>query len=430
MTGNAPMAADADTHLVIGAGFSGLGVAAALKRRGIPVTVVDAADDIGGNWYHGVYEHVHIISSRRTTAYTDWPMPADWPDFPSAGHMLTYLRGYADHWDLRPLIACDTRVTRVEPAPDDHWLVTFADGRRRTFAGVVVCNGHHWDRRMPQYPGRFTGQLIHAKDYKSADQLRGRRVLVIGGGNSACDIAVDAARCGQSAHLSLRRGYWFLPKTALGVPTVELLKPWMPLPVQQLLVKCLVRLIVGPYERYGLPHPDHAPFTRHPTINGELLHFLRHGRITPHPDVRRLDGDTVTFADGSQVAVDLIVAATGYHVSFPFLADGLVRWQANGMPEIITGILPPDHKNLYFFGLSQPRYGAGPLISAGAATLCTMIETQRALRHPLGAVLRRLGVKPLTTWIQDPFHLLRLTRRSQRLLRHLPRLEPWIMAGR
>lgn len=417
-----------DKHLVIGAGFCGLGAAAALSRRGIPYDQVEAADDVGGNWYHGVYETVHIISSKRTTAYADFPMPADWPDFPSADQMLSYLRAYTDHWDLRSRIRFETRVAHVAPAPGDRWLVRFDGGEERLYGGVIVCNGHHWDKRMPTYPGTFAGELIHAKDYKAPSQLAGRRVLVIGGGNSACDIAVEAARFGASAHIAMRRGYWFLPKTMFGVPTVEVLRPWMPLPLQRLFLKLMLRIIVGPYERYGLQAPDHQPFERHPTINSELLQFLRHGRITPHPDIRRFDGPVVEFVDGRREAFDLIVAATGYRVSFPFLAEGVVRWH-EGMPEII-GMVVPDHKNIYFFGLGQPRYGAGPLITAGADLLCTMIQTQQQLAHPLGQVLRRLGQQPAKSWLQDPFRVMRQVRISQRLLPRLPRVEPLLMGLR
>ncbi|WP_437970069.1 NAD(P)-binding domain-containing protein [Sorangium sp. So ce260] len=418
-------------HAIIGAGLCGLGVARAFKRSGIPFDVFEADDDVGGNWYHGVYETVHIITSKRTTEYSDFPMPADYPDFPSAAQMLDYLRAYADHFGLREHIAFRTRVTRVAPRGDGRWEVTPsgpAGGAPRVYGGVVVCNGHHWDPRMPDIPGTFSGQLMHAKHYKRPEALAGKRVLVLGGGNSACDIAVEASRFGASSHISLRRGYWFLPKMMLGVPTVELLKPWMPRWFQRRFLKALVRLTVGRYDRYGLPHPDHEPFERHPTINSELLYHLRHGRITPHPDVRRLDGDAVEFVDGARERFDLIVAATGYHVSFPFLADGVISWK-NGLPQLIDGIVPPSHKNLYVFGLGQPRYGAGPLVTAGADLLCTMVATQQQLKHPLGALLARMNHKPPHTLLQDPFQVLRSVRMSKRLLPRLPRLEPLLMRG-
>src|SRR5438128_2568723 len=145
-------------HAILGAGFSGLGVAAAFKRHGVPIEVFEAADDLGGNWYHGVYDTVHIISSRKTTEYTDYPMPASYPDFPSAEQMLDYLRSFADHLALREHIAFNTRVVRVAPhdSQGQAWDVPLANGETRVYGGVVVCNGHHWDRRMPNYDGVFT----------------------------------------------------------------------------------------------------------------------------------------------------------------------------------------------------------------------------------------------------------------------------------
>ncbi|MCA9514839.1 MAG: NAD(P)/FAD-dependent oxidoreductase, partial [Myxococcales bacterium] len=182
-----------DRVLVVGAGFTGLGAAAALVRNGVPHDQVEADDDVGGNWYHGVYDSVHIISSRKTTELPDWPMPPDWPDFPSAAQMLAYLRGYADHAGLRPRLELRTRAADIRPAPDrpGRWLVTITgpagEPETRLYRAVVVANGHHWNRRFPDYPGlrdRFAGELIHSKDYRRAADLAGKRVLVIGGGNS------------------------------------------------------------------------------------------------------------------------------------------------------------------------------------------------------------------------------------------------------
>jgi cation diffusion facilitator CzcD-associated flavoprotein CzcO len=261
---------------------------------------------------------------------------------------------------------------------------------------------------------------MHSKEYKRPDVLANQRVLVIGGGNSACDIAVEAARVGLSSHISLRRGYWFMPKTMLGVPTVELMRPWLPGPAQRAFVRTMVRLVVGRYERYGLQHPDHAPFEHHPTINSELLHQIRHGRITPHPDIARFDGKDAVFVDGTRETFDLVVAATGYHVSLPFLDDGIVAFK-NGIPQLVAGVLAPGFKNLYVFGTGQPRYGAGPLITEGARVLCAMIDAERELAGPLADVFVRLGARPPTSHLQDPHAALRQMRVARRVIPWLPR---------
>jgi hypothetical protein len=417
--------------LIVGAGFCGLGVAAALRRHQIAFDCVDAADEIGGNWYHGVYDGAHIISSRRTTEYGDYPMPADWPDFPSAAQMLDYLHRYAAHWDLRRSIELKTRVEWLEPAqegPDESWRVRLEGDRERRYRGVVIANGHHWDRRFPRYPGELSGEIIHSKDYKCRDQLVGRRVLVIGGGNSACDIVVEAARVARTAHLSLRRGYWFLPKTLFGRPTVEFIRPYLPVAVQRAFVRTALRVVVGRYEDYGLPYPDHRIFDKHPTINTELLHAIRHGRISPHPDVARWDGELVEFIDGVRVPIDLVVCATGYHGSIPFIDPEIVPFSAD-MPQLVGGLFHARFRNLYVFGFGQPRYGAGPLISAGAETVACAIETQPRLAHPIGALLRRLGQGPPRRAIADPMAVLRRARFARALLPRLPWVESMLMPG-
>jgi cation diffusion facilitator CzcD-associated flavoprotein CzcO len=415
-------------HAVIGAGFVGLGMMAGLQRHGIPFAAYERDDDLGGNWYHGVYETVHIISSRRTTEYGDWPMPAEWPDFPSKGQMLTYLRAYADAHRLREHIRFGIGVTAARPREDGTWEVDLSSGETVVHAGLVVAIGHHWDRRWPQYPGELAIERIHSKDYKRPAQLTGKRVLVIGGGNSACDIAVEAARVAACSRISLRRGYWFLPKTFLGIPMVEWLQPWMPEPLQKQLARVIARASFGSYARYGLPEPDHAPFEKHPTINSELLYHIRHGRIEPRPDVERWDGDHVLFVDGRREPYDLVVCATGYHMTIPFVSEDVVR-VVGEMPQLVNGVLPTAHRNFYMTSFGQPRYGAGPIITLGAEAVATMIEHQPRMKHPIGAVLERLGQGPPKSELMDPFLAMRNCRRAIKLVPRIAAREHRIMAA-
>jgi cation diffusion facilitator CzcD-associated flavoprotein CzcO len=174
-----------EKHLIIGAGFVGLGMAQALQAEGITYDQVDASDQIGGNWYHGVYETAHIISSRKVTEFPHFPMPRDYPDFPSAVQMRDYLQRFAEHFQLLQHIELNCWVTTVVPVADNHWAVGFANGEQRYYQGVLLCNGHHWCRRFPKLPGEFNGEIIHSKDYKRPEQLRDKRVLVIGGATLA-----------------------------------------------------------------------------------------------------------------------------------------------------------------------------------------------------------------------------------------------------
>lgn len=409
---------------VIGAGPSGLCVARTFVRHGIPYDQFEADADLGGIWYHGAYATAHIISSRKISQFPEFPMPAAYPDFPRQPQVLDYLNAYADHFALRQRITFNRKVTCVQPLPDGGWDLSFEDGERRRYTGVVVCNGHHWDRRWPSYPGQFSGEIIHSKDYKSPEQLRGRRVLVIGGGNSACDIVSEAARVAAEAHLSLRHGYWFMPKTAFGIPIVELIGPY-PLWLQRLVHRLVLAICVGDYRRYGLPLPNHRIFDRHPTVSTEALHYLKHGRIHPHPDIARYAGDQVEFVDGTRISADLIVCATGYHVSFPFLAPGLAEVRGSVVRNY-WGMISPQYRHLYLVGWGQPRSGFGTLLEPLAETLAQTIKTQDRMQYPLGVVLRRLRMPLPETHLADPFQLERGYRNARRLLPLLPKIERWL----
>jgi hypothetical protein len=248
-------------------------------------------------------------------------------------------------------------------------------------------------------------------------------VLVIGGGNSACDVASEAARVGRSCDLSLRRGYWFLPKSLMGKPLVETLPLATPVWLQRLMLRAALRIVFGDYRRYGLPKPDHKIFEHHPTINSELLHYVKHGRIRPRADVKRFEGSRVDFVDGSSGEYDIVVCATGFHVDFPFLPKGMVP-VTGGLAHLYGGSLLPDYKHLYIIGTMQPRYGFGPLVTLGGDLLADMILLQDRMELPLGRVLKEMGQKPAASHLVNPADALRRMRRARRLMPlMLPRAE-------
>ncbi|WP_376795712.1 flavin-containing monooxygenase [Thermogemmatispora sp.] len=412
----------APRYCIIGAGYSGLGIARAFQEAGIAFDIFEKNDDVGGNWLNGVYDATHIISSRNSTGYEEYPMPASYPDFPSRQQVLDYLRAYADHYGLRRYIQFGRRVERLEPLDQrglSGWRVTLDDGRTLEYQGVIVANGHHWDRRYPRYPGHFSGKTLHSKDYKNADDLEGESILVVGAGNSGCDIAVEGALCKRIKHvaISMRRGYYFLPKTIAGIPVAEMEMPWMPLWLQKLIIKAALALIVGPNSRYGLPKPDHDLFDRHPIVNSQLLYFIRHGLISPKPDIARLDGKRVHFVDGSSQEFDTIVWATGFNVSFPFLDQNLFTWE-HGYPRLVAHLLVPGLANLYIFGLLQPRGGAGPLISRGARLLVDLVQCQERLETPIVEQIARWE-PPSARYLVGVQETMRSIERLRRRLRGL-----------
>lgn len=407
-----------DKLLVVGAGPVRLGMANALKQHGVAYDQVDANPDLGGNWQDGVYQSVHIVSSKRSTAYRDYPMPADYPDFPSAAQMLAYLKCFARDKGLDAHIAYNKRVVSAQPQPDDSWIVTFEDGETRHYKGVVIANGHHWDRKMPTFEGHFDGELIHSKDYKSPEQLRGKRVLVIGAGNSGCDVACEAARVGASCDLSLRGGYWFFPKTAFGRPLTDLPIWTLPITLQRLILRGIIKVFIGDYRRYGLEKPTHKIFDRHPTFGTDLLNYLAQGRVTPRKEIARLDGKTVHFKDGTSGEFDMIVAATGFKYSFPFLPEGLVKVE-NDVVQIYGGAFPEGVKNLYIVGASQPRGGFGHVLTPAADLYAQMIKLQDDLAHPIGSILAWMDEKIPNSQFLDPGQTFRQLFVGRRMLWYL-----------
>jgi hypothetical protein len=404
-----------EKHLVIGAGPIGLAMAAALKAHGIAYDQVDASTGVGGNWRHGVYRTAHIVSSKKATQYADYPMPEDFPDFPGADRMLAYLESFARDRNLLGSCTFNKKVERAEPRDDGLWRVRFADGEVRTYKGVAVCNGHHWDKRYPDLPGKFTGEILHSKDYREPAQLEGKRVLVIGGGNSGVDMACDGGRFGAACDISLRSGYWYLPKIFFGRPLTDIPLWGLPVFLQRLILKGIVRMSIGDYRRYGLQYPNHKLFERHPAFGTDLLNAIRLGRVTPRPAIARVDGNTVEFEDGTQGVYDIIVAATGFHTSFPFLPEGLVKIE-NGVVQAYGGAFVEDVRGLYLIGWAQARNGFGRLITPAADLYARMIKLQDDLTFPIGTLLASSITQRLPkTHLVDP----EAKRREIRFARYL-----------
>lgn len=407
-------------HLVIGAGPVGLAMADALTKAGVPFDHIEAKADLGGNWFHGVFKNTHTISSKRSTAYADYPMPESYPDFPSGGLILGYLRAYARDRGLTDRIEMDTKVDKASPRPDGLWLVRLQSGQERIYKGLVICTGHHWDRRWPKYPGAFSGEMVHSKDYYDSEVLKDRRVLVIGGGNSAVDIVCDGARTAASCDLSLRSGYWYMPKMVAGIPTTELPIGKLPVVLQRLLLRAIIALTIGDYRKYGLQKPDHKIFDRHPAFGTEMLGYIRQGRIKPRPGIDRWDGKTVFFTDGSSGEYDLIVAATGFYNSLPFLPDGMITVK-NDVVQIYGGAFPAHVRNIYIVGSAQLRGGFGPVLTPLAQLYARLIVEQQSLDQPIGRLLRSLKWPLPTTNLVDPVATRRRIRQAYALLPMLKR---------
>lgn len=404
---------------VIGAGPSGVAAAKNCLQAGLDVTVFEKNDRVGGNWvfddrsgHSSVYENTHIISSRWLSQYEDFPMPDDYPDFPRHDQLLAYFESYARHFGVIPHIKFGHRVENASRGPDGRWRVAVAnaDGETRveTFDCLMVANGHHNDPKYPDYPGSYTGRLLHSHDFKRVDETwRDKNVLVIGAGNSACDVAVEAARVAKKVCLSMRSPQWFIPRLILGLPSDTVLAGmnWMPRAVKQRVIQWFLLFLQGPYWLYGLPENDAPPLSHHPTINSDLLELIRRGRIHPRKSISKWSGLDVTFADGVVEAFDIICACTGYWVSFPFFDDPLLDFrQAEKIP-LYRKMMHADYENLYFIGLFQPIGSIWPLADHQARLACEEILGHYRRPADLASAIARENDHPHYHFKKSPRHV-------------------------
>ncbi len=366
------------SYAIIGAGPSGLAAARNLQRFAIPWVGYELGADVGGLWNidgprSTVYESAHLISSRTTTQFTEFPMRETVADYPSHRELLAYFGDFADEYHLREGFEFRTEVERVEPV-DGEWEVTVngpAGRRTHRHAGVLLANGTLSEPNVPTFTGDFDGEVIHTSAYKSATTFAGKRVLVVGAGNSGCDIAVDAVHHAASVDLSVRRGYHFVPKYLFGKPA-DTLNQGRPLParIKQAIDSRVLRMFTGDPTTFGFPTPDHKIYESHPIVNTLVLHHIGHGDIHVRKDVERLDGSGVRFVDGSRTDYDLIVLATGYRLHYPFVDRDLLDWQGMA-PDLYLNVFSRRDPNLFVLGMIeasgigwQGRYEQAELVAS------------------------------------------------------------------
>ena len=349
---------------LIGAGPMGLAMAKVLRERGIPFQGFELHSDVGGLWdidapRSTMYETAHLISSKSMTEFDDFPMKETVAEYPSHNEVLTYFRDFASHYGLYDSYEFNCEVLSAEPLEGDGqgWRICWrqADGEEHTkvFAGVMIANGTLSEPNIPSFRGKFDGELIHSSQYRDPRQFDGKRVLIVGAGNSGCDIAVDAIHHGASCDLSMRRGYYFVPKYVFGKPADTLggairLPMWLKRRVDSM----ILRWFVGDPQKYGFPKPDYALYESHPVVNSLILFHAGHGDLSIRPDIDRFDGNTVHFTDGTLSDYDMILTATGYKLHYPFIDRDLLNWQDDA-PHLYLNCMHPDRDDLFVLGMVE-----------------------------------------------------------------------------
>ena len=378
---------------VIGAGCSGITAIKNLVQAGVEdVVCYEKGDAIGGNWrytagesHSSVCETTHIISSKTMSEYLDFPMPESYPDYPSHRQVLAYFEDYARHFGVEKYIRFKTEVKKAEKTDEGKWRVILADGKDRVFDYLLVANGHHASPRHPELPGKFTGEYLHSHAYKTNTPFTGKRVLVVGAGNSGCDCAVEISRVAEYVAISMRRPYYIVPKFLMGKPTdtfngIMLL---VPRALRNMLQRFSLWLQVGDYRDYGLEKPDYPVTKCHPVLNSELLYKIRHGMVHPRRGIKEIRGEKVIFSDGKSEDFDVLVAATGYKISFPFFEKNMIDWEEAAQIPLYLRMCHPEHPALFFIGLLQPQGCVWPLSDIQSKLVANIIAGRAELPSDL-----------------------------------------------
>ncbi|SDS62501.1 Predicted flavoprotein CzcO associated with the cation diffusion facilitator CzcD [Halopseudomonas sabulinigri] len=349
-------------YAVIGAGPMGLATARNLQKLDIPFVGLELNNDVGGLWdidnpHSTMYETAHLISSKRMTEFAEFPMGEEVASYPHHSELKRYFRDYATHFDLYRHYEFNTRVISISPQSGGWQLVTERNGEQqsRHVEGVLIANGTLHTPNRPQLPGEFAGRIMHSSEYRDPSVFKDKRVLIVGCGNSGADIAVDAVHHAKSVDMSLRRGYYFLPKFLKGRPIDTLGGKFkLPRKLKQRVDAALIRFIMGKPSDYGLPDPDYRLYESHPVVNSLILHHLGHGDIKARRDIQGLNGNEVDFVDGESAEYDLILLATGYQLDYPFVDRQHLNWPAQlDAPQLYLNVFHPEYHNLFMMGMIE-----------------------------------------------------------------------------
>ncbi|XP_060088550.1 flavin-containing monooxygenase 5-like [Heteronotia binoei] len=374
---------------IIGGGSSGLCCIKCCLDEGLEPMCFESSEDIGGLWRFkenpedgraSIYKSVIINTSKEMMCFSDYPIPDDYPNYMHNAKIMNYFRMYAKHFDLLKYIRFRTKVCSATRRPDfastGQWdVVIETDGKQESsiFDAILVCTGHHTTAHLPldTFPGieKFQGRYFHSRDYKNPNEFTGKRVIVVGIGNSGGDLAVEISHTADQVFLSTRRGAWILNRVGdEGYPGDVVLSNRLNMLLQKVLLQDLLNTFAESmlnkrfnHSHYGLK-PQHRFFSQHPTINDELPNRIISGKVLVKPNIKELTERAAIFEDGSKEEdIDFIVFATGYSFSFPFLGDTLPV--TKNQVTLYKYVFPPhlEKPTLAVIGLVQPLGAIMPI---------------------------------------------------------------------
>jgi cation diffusion facilitator CzcD-associated flavoprotein CzcO len=390
---------------IVGAGPSGLTTCKTLREAGLDAVCLEAGDRVGGQWVidnssgtSAAYGSLRTNTNRSMSRFTDFAFPAEYPEYPGHAQMAAWFESYARRFGVLEHVRFRSRVARVERDAGEGFAVETENGARESFDAVVVACGNLWEPVTPAFPGDFVGLVLHAKHYRDPTTphlLRNCSVLVVGLGNSGCEIAVELAdpKLGNRVLLSARSGHLILPRAAPGGPTPP--HPADPMPwlfralppfardgVFRALFPRILARVVGKLpapESVGLPPAPRDPFLKRSVVNDHVLEAIARGAIAARPNVKALHGNAVEFVDGKIELVDAIIFATGYRFSLPFLSPELLGCENPTDLRLYQGIAHPRHPRLFFVGIVRALCSIWPLSEQQARWIAALLRGRFAL---------------------------------------------------
>ncbi|MGD1219894.1 flavin-containing monooxygenase [Streptomyces krungchingensis] len=350
---------------VIGGGPGGLAAAYALRAQGVRAVVLEKSDKVGASWRRH-YDRLHLHTTRRLSALPGLPMPRSFGRWVSRDDVVRYLEKYAEHHQLE--IVTGVEVSRIEPAPGgDGWLLRATGGRELTGSAVVVATGYNHTPRVPDWPGRddYTGELLHAGQYRNPTPYAGRDVLVVGIGNTGAEIAVDLVEGGaRRVRLSVRTAPHIVRRSTAGwaAQFTGILVRRLPVRLVDRLARPMARLSVPDLSAQGLPRPGTGLYSRVnegsiPVQDVGLIDAVRKGKVEIVAAVDGFEDGKVILADGQRIGPDAVIAATGYVRALEDVVGHLGVLDPRGRPVVHGARSPKDAPGLYFTGFTNPISG-------------------------------------------------------------------------
>ena len=350
---------------VLGAGACGLCAAKTMSQSGFDVTIFEIGTRIGGLWCFdndnersSAYRTLHINTSRDVTQFHDLYFDEQTQYFPDHEDMHRYLVKYAEHFDLVRLIRFKTRIVDVRPLFDPleseapRWQLETEDGERCEFDAVIAATGHLTvPLHVDMFQNDFKGEYLHSHDYKSPDAYVGKRICIVGAGNSACDISGDVCATAKRCVIVVRSGLMVLPKMLFGYPftdiTRQIQRPWIPAWIRRKIVKWMVWIAHGDISKLGFKPMKGE--RAHITSNGTIINDVAYNRITVKQGIERIEDKTLYFVDGMAEEFDVLIAATGYLIDLPYISREIVPLEDNKL-ELYKRVVSPGWPGLYFLG--------------------------------------------------------------------------------